>query len=220
MCYSVLKVYIKMSNPQSTHQKSSSPAVEALLHDLTEAGAVPVEASFSVAGPDQAEVIFNQRRYLLTPNDEAYARYVTEMSEAGLRYVSNDSEIGNDSVVAGEISRTARAVPQVLRGNQPRGGQTINEVFYTIGQSLGILAQRRQLAPKAGLVVLQKILILRGENDIMIAPPIEFEPVTESTKQTLLEGMHSQLFPDYARFGATALINSFEKGLNNDSFTV
>lgn len=209
-----------MSNPPSTHQMFSSPELEALLRDLTAAGAVPVEDSFSVAGPNQAEVIFNQRRYLLTPKDETYARYVTEMSEAGLRYVSNDYELGNDSVVAGEISRTARAVPQVLRGNQPRRGQTINEVFYTIGRSLGILAQRRKLAPKAGVVVLQKILILRGENDIMITPPLEFEPVAEFTKQTLIEGMHSQLFPEYARFGATALITSFEKGLDNDSLTV
>src|SRR4051812_39070853 len=111
-----------------------SPEVAARLYELMEAGAVPVEPSFSVASPEQAEIIFQDRRFLITPNDAVYQRYVAEMSAAGLRFVDDTSGLGNAEVVVGEITRNARAIPQVIRSRQPRTAKTLNEIFFALGR--------------------------------------------------------------------------------------
>lgn len=206
-----------MAYANPLHPAFSNPEVAARVVEMVQDGAALIEPSFSVASESQAEVIYKDRRYLITPNDDSYKHYVAEMEGSGLRYVKNDSELSTQDLVVGEITRTARAIPQVLRSAQPRGGQTIREVFYAIGGTFNILAQQRNVGPKVGFVILQKMLILRGENEIMIAPPVEFEPISEESKQKLIEGMQSQLLPDYANFGGAALLKAFEQGLNNDT---
>src|SRR5438094_975074 len=121
--------HLSESNP--THQASPTmtPEVAERLRTLTEDGAVNVDWTFSAADAKQGDVIYNRRRLLVSPNDEAYQRYSRIMQKAGLPYLENDLRLGDEDVVVGEISRSARNLVQIIPSVQPKDGPTTKDVF-------------------------------------------------------------------------------------------
>lgn len=182
-------------------------------YDLASQGAVVVEASFSVAGQGRADVIYDGRRLLITPNDEDYATYADVMQRSGLPYVANDSGLGDESVVVGLLPRDVRSFPKVMRGLQADGGVNAVSLFFEAGRSIDHMINIAKVAPAIADISISRTLVLRDRGEVLWVPPIQFETVDEETKNDLLTSMGEQLNTGYARFGAVALLRSFEQGL-------
>jgi hypothetical protein len=199
--------------PEGGNVAPLNPEVAAMRDTLLKHGAEAIDPAFATAGPDQAELIFANKRLLITPRDDEYATYAAVMQRAELPYPTDTT--GSPTVVIAEIPRDARTLPQVMRSKQPSGGRIIRDVFETVGQSLDRIMQAAQVSPAAGQVALRKMLILRSENEVMLMPPLAFVPVESGTKPALVDEMAAQLLPEYSRFGGEALLDAFKRGLKH-----
>jgi hypothetical protein len=190
--------------------------VAAHVQELQKAGAVTTITPFNVASKEQADLVFGGRRFLVTANDEGYRRYAELLRNAGVPYVSPSERYSTEDVVVGAIPRDARTLPQIIRGHQSeRGGLRSTDVFYLAGNTLGKIATAESAIPRAGDISLGKMLVIREEEKVLLVPPLHFEGVDAEGVTRVLEAVQDQLFPEYERFGAVALLQSFERGLES-----
>jgi hypothetical protein len=210
-----------MNKINSTHLPNpanlpANPAVAARFESFLKAGAVPIDPWFGVANDEQCEVVDSGNRYLITPNDTDYQRYKQVMRAADLPCLE-DTDLSSQGAAVGDIPRDARVLPQVLRGYQPEGGRAMQEVFHKIGLSLDRIMQTSRISPSAGSIALRRILVLRTQGEVLLVPPLKFEPVTDTTRPKLVSQMQAQLLPEYAKFGGATLLRAFRAGLENDN---
>lgn len=109
-----------------THESTSAPnTAEYDLIRLLDAGTERITGSFSVAYVDQGEVLFEERRLLLTPRDDLYEQYKNVLQATGLPCVDAEPHLSVGGAVIGEIPREARTMPQIIRSVQPERRQWI-----------------------------------------------------------------------------------------------
>ena len=190
--------------------------VQDRLRGLTGQGAVPVEPTFSTAAEGQGDVVYQGRRFLVTPHDADYDTYVAALQGAGLPYVENDPTLGTEQVVVGEISRDARLLPQIRLSVQPESGLNSRDVFYMFGRAVNRVIAANNLAPRPEDVSLRRTMILRAQAEILLTPPIRFEPLSEGTVGNIVDNLHNELTSRYEKFGIDALMRAFTEGLTND----
>lgn len=182
------------------------------MNDLIESGAKQVTPSFSIAREGQGDIVYQNHRYLVTPNDDDFTRYVEIMELSELPHIVNTPELGDDNVIVGEIPRDARTVTQLIRGVQPAEGLTVSDVFYMTGQTIHAMVDKASVLPEPVNFNLDQVLMLRFQAEVMI-PPTTFVDATAENRSLLLEQVKSELWPEYERFGAVVLFDQFQKGL-------
>ena len=155
-------------------------AIEARVQHFLEEGGVPVDPSFRVASDGQGEVIFQERRLLITPRDKAWEEYTELLEAAGLPRITADEVLGSDEVVVGEIPRDARSLPRVMRGEQSAHGMTSVDVFRMLGTTLHSLGEHARAMPDAADLSLERILMLRHDAAILLVPPLSFSGDTDA----------------------------------------
>lgn len=203
-----------MSFPQYPYvKKPTSHAVAEHLHYFEENGALPVTESFTVASEDEVEFIYKDHRYLMAPHDDHYDRYATVLMSAGVPYVKADPELSDDAVIVGEISRDARTLPQVMRSKQPKEGEILADVFLDMGHTIGSIIQTAKIAPTAGSLALDRVLVLREESRVLLPPSVDFEVANEHAADSVASSMEQQLLPRYEKFGGQTLLAAFKEGL-------
>ena len=202
-----------VSNEIVTGQPPSP--VEALTQRLIDSGARPIWDIASIADEGQSEVLLGDRRLLITPNDVLFKKYVQAMSQAGLLHLENDSELGDEEVAVTEIPRDARSITQLLPGYPPIDGYGLHDAFSQIGEHISRLEAQQGLAPTVGSLSLDKIIVVRTKADVMFTPGFALEPFADTTNRGIIDSMHKQLIPDYAKFGAAELIESLVTGLEH-----
>lgn len=198
-----------MSN---TYEIASDP-VATKVQELLNQGALPLNPAFTVATSEEAEVVYDDHRLLVCENDATYRQYVEVLSRAELPYVANNPALGSEYVVVGEIPRDARILSTLVRSVQPHNGEDVRDVFRLLGENIRQLIDREQVAPSAASVNLSRILVARANLGVLLVPPVEFIPAIGTTASDLTEALNKQLIPKYTRFGATALLASFQDGL-------
>jgi hypothetical protein len=206
-----------------THHRPFSPGpnghptpVDTMTGELRRQGAIDIATRMSVAAAVQREVIQDDHRFLLTPNDGAYRTYAYLFAAARLPHLRNNPHLGSEEVVVGEIPRSARSIPQVLYGKQPNQGRTIRTVFERIGSNVSQLGQETGKIPAD--LRLDQVLILPEDGDVMILPPQTFQEASVESVQAVADGVRTQISPDAALLDIESLVASFEKGLyGNDT---
>jgi hypothetical protein len=181
---------------------------------LVERGAVEVAKPFRVARLDQGEVIFSGERLLVTPNNLVQKQYEQVLGEAGVRHLQENPDLTTADVAVLDIPRDARTIAQVIRSKQPQGGRILEGVFRQLGSSVEQIATRTGHVPSGDALAVDRVLIMRAEQDVALVPPVEFHDYEPGiSEQAVSQGMHDQLFPEYERFGAAALEQAFNQGL-------
>ena len=204
------------SHPYPAHEKLPNSEVEARIRLLTaEMGGRLVIPSFSAADRTQGDMIVSERRLFVTPNDHKYKKYVQVLAAAGMPHVKNDTEFGDQQVVVGEISRDARVLPLVIRSKpSTESGTTPRDVFRTLGARIGSLIVGQGIVPEYPRgSVLDRVLVLRREQEVMLLPGIQFIPVDDVNKDLVVTNVAQSLHRDYERFDTTPLIYAFKTGL-------
>jgi hypothetical protein len=187
--------------------------IESRMQQLLDDGALPVDPSFAIANENQGEVIFQDRRLLLTPRDELWEQYADVMGRAEVPSVAYDQSLSNDDVVVGEIPRDARALPRIMRSRQPEHGLTSMDVFRMLGATLGQVVERTHMVPQTDDLPLERILVLRNQPGILLLPTLRFVAETDETNRQLTEHVKSEL-DAYSPLGAVMLAGAFNEGLN------
>lgn len=191
-----------------------NPAVNEKIDQLKYAGGVDISDSFRVASETQGELLYNNKRVLITPKDEDYAAYCENAEKAHISYIHEDAELSSEEVVVAEIPRDARSFARIaLMGDSPQGTSP-KDAFYLLGQSVEKLADSGNL-PSPADFILNKILLIRTELEVVMVPPMHFVSASDAGKNEIVESLEKQLFPQYEKFGAAALINSFKEGLES-----
>ena len=193
-----------------------TPAVDQRVHDLLAQGALPVNYSFNAARDGQGDLIFNHRRYLVTPNDEQFGTYSEIMEATSLPHVQADSRLSDAAVIFAEMPRDVRSIPQIIRSKQPTEGMNSGDVFFKIGQRLNELSVTKNVVPNPTTFSLGQLVVLRSEGDILFLPPIDFSEPTVLSKEQLVRSVRRDIQARYARFGGAALLEQFKKGLGYD----
>lgn len=206
-------VYI-LNNSANIKMSNNHEITQQRIHDLIIDGAVPIDKAFSVANADQADLVYRDVRLLLTPNDDEYVQYTATLEAAQLPYVTNDPVLGNEQVIAGVLPRDARSIPKIMRSIPSDTGLNPNDVFYLLGRSLAKMNQTSNVVPAVASISLKRILILRELGEVMWIPPMAFEAGNEQTQPRIIEQVRDQLYPEFAKFGAVALLESFERGIH------
>src|SRR3954469_19966387 len=110
-----------------TEQIINPPApVAKKIQWLLNNGAVPTDLVFSLANDNQADLVYQDRRLLITENDKDYEKYRNILKLTDLPAIEN-IELGDDSVVVGEIPRDSRSLPQFVRSVQSEVGMNRND---------------------------------------------------------------------------------------------
>jgi len=180
--------------------------------ELLQEGALPVDHTFSVASAGQADLIYQDRRLLVTPHDANYERYAAVMDELNVPHIAADPLLSTEHVVVGEIPRDARIITQIMRSHQSERGMQSTDVLYRTGVLLGSLAATAEVLPEPDDLSLQRVMILRNQGAVMLVPPVRLAQLTPVSVVETLDRIQSQLLPRYARFGGAALVRSFEEG--------
>lgn len=147
----------------------SDPEVANHLEFFVAHGAEPLADAFSVASHDEAEFVYEERRFLIAPQDEHYLRYASVLMRAKAHYVGADNNFTDLQVVVGEIPRDARTLPQVMRSKQPNSGETLAGVFNSMGSMFRSIVEKSGAAPVASTVSLKNILVLREKGGSITA---------------------------------------------------
>lgn len=205
-------LYTLMANPE-IQKYSADNNVASLEQQFMRNGAEKLSLSFGVAGPGQAEMVYQGRRFLLTPNDSLFASYTDTLAGNNIEHLSPDSTYSTHEVIVGEIPRDARTLPQIMRSIQPTNELTINDVFFALGKRLNDLSSERGVLPAAHDLYLKGIMLMRSRLQLLMLPPVEFLPVTEHGKEATVENIKSQLMNGYLRFNSGGLLASFTAGL-------
>ncbi len=197
------------------HLSQPGIEVQARVEALQLAGAETTAPNFNVAEANQGDVIWGDKRWLVTPNDDGYLHYKSVMEIAGLPYIENDPDLGDELVVVGQIPRSARTIAQIIPSMQPTGGGlTSQDAFYMIGHSIHQIEARANLTPDPESLNIRRILLLREQAKILLIPTIRFVHLTNTSIDEVAESMRGQLARDYSRFGTVALVGSLQRGLS------
>lgn len=195
-----------------TYEIHNDP-VATRVQDLLDHGAVPLNPAFTVATTDEAELVYNDHRLLVCENGEGYHTYVDVMDRAALPYVANNPALGSEEVVVGEVPRDARILSTLIRSVQPHNGEDVRDVFNILGRSVKQIIDNNQVVPSPDSLDLDRILVVRTNLSVLLVPPVDFTPVTDTSTAEISAAINKQLTPKYDRFGATALLASFRDGL-------
>lgn len=202
------------TDPSKNIEQMGNRQVRERVDWLVHMGAKEVDPAVTVAGFGQAEVIVEDERFFITPNDGSYARYVDVMTKAEIPFVENSPHLGDHDVVVGRIKRNARSIPQILRSKQPRGGEVIYGVFSRIGSELGEIAKTSGVVPAMGRIPLRQMLVLPAEaGKVLFTPPVEFSQAAANFEEELVVGMANELSPEFDRQSDLNLLRAFAEGL-------
>lgn len=197
----------------SNNRQPTNPQVAERLLYFQEHGAIQVADTFTAAGEDEAEFVFEGHRYIIAPRDDHYDRYVHALDTASAPFVKPDPDFSDNEVIVGVISRDARLLPQVMRSKQPKDGETLALVFKDMGRTIASIIKKSKVAPIAGSLALDRILVLRDESRVLLPPSVDFEQISDGTEDYLASQIEDQLLPVYEKFGGRALLQSFKVGL-------
>jgi hypothetical protein len=195
---------------QSHTNPNASPHILERSQEFLGAGGVPLDDAFALGG-DRSELIFDDRRLLLTPNDTEYHEYARVMQEAGLPFVEGDPELSDSLVVVGEIPRDARTFPQFMFSRPSKQGATASDAFRLLGNSLGRILETGH-TPALEDIALRSLLVVRSQWTILI-PPMRFTATAPDSSAKLAQRMEHLLLPRYASYGGVALLHAFTEGL-------
>lgn len=192
-----------------------APAVNEVHRYLAGQGAADVHADFSVARSGQADIVFLDHRYLLTPNNEALARYrsVMKLSDQEALKSSDYLSYLNPNVAAFEIPRDARTLEQVAVSTDSEA-MTNADVYGMLGRIVREAADKASLIPKPDHFELRSTIYSRLENRIVLTPGIEFETFSKETMYELDNAIREQLLPRYKKFGGQAMYGAYLVGKN------
>lgn len=187
------------------------------LESLMDDGAKRVIPNFRVAQEEygQDEVIYRGKRYLITPNDDAYKSYVKFMTCSKLPYLENDSDLGSEDTVVGELPRDARLLHQFARSMQDTGRMNSTIVAHMIGRSLNSMIVNCGVLPADSDFSLGRSLVARKEQGIFLVPPMDFVPATERAAAEILVSAEEEL-NRYAQFGGSIMLKAFRAGLKEE----
>lgn len=192
-------------------------SVQLKIAEMQSAGAQHAAPNFNVAGINQGDLVFNDSRWLVTPNDELYRRYAETMDQAGLPYIQNDPSLGSDSVIVGQFPRSARTVAQIIPSRQPTdGGLTTPDVFYLIGSSIHRIEQTTGTTPDPADLHIRRILLLREQAKILLVPTLRLLSYSSEINTETLGTLERQVSTGYAPFGTIALMRSLSRGIDGE----
>jgi hypothetical protein len=177
-----------------------------LLHE----GALDVVEGFSVANEGQHDIIFDQHRYLLTPNDYQLNNYQTVMSAAGQPTLERSEllSVMHPLVAVFEIPRDARNLDQVAVSTDAE--TTTNETVYRmLGRAIGELAAKGHVIPEPFSFNVHRVLFSRIKNEVILPPGTDLLPYSRELDYALEVGVRNQLLPQYKKFGGMAMLGAF-----------
>lgn len=201
--------------PAPQPQNASWRLVQERVDELINNGAIPVEAAFSPTVVGQGDLVYHGRRFLITPNDEAYRLYAATLERAGLPHVVNDPELGDADVVVGEISRDARVLEQVMLSVQSESGMNSRDAFRMFGQAIRRIIAADNVVPRVEDLSAKRAMILRAQAEVLLTPPLLLEPASDEAMRRLVDNLGNELVTQYGKFGAHALGIAFKEGLDN-----
>lgn len=188
-------------------------SLELCLGKLLEDGAQLVIPQYSVATEQQVDIVAGGKRYLLTPDDSKYHLYAETLQSVGLPFLKPDSGLSTEQVIVGELPRDARPVAQILRSKPSLEGATPDDVMRTFGGVIAKITLKAHVLPNPSEFALDRVLVRRLANDVMLLPPLSFVEPSEHTGKEFTQKIEDNLWSKYASYRATPLYQAFLEGL-------
>ena len=174
-----------------------------------------VHSDFNIARNNQADLIVNNKRILITDKHPSLGVYYGVLAAAGQRALQLTSQVpfsSNSDLATFEIPRDARTLQQVAMSTESANAPR-SSVFRKFGQSLQDIKAKTGLIPKIEDIELGAVLYSRTDDEIIFAPPLNFEPFSSVKQAVLASKLERDINTTYKNFGSSALLAAFHKGV-------
>jgi hypothetical protein len=192
-------------NPQD-HAEAVTEIHDFLLHE----GALDVVEGFSIANEDQHDIVLDQHRYLVTPNNDQLNNYQNAMNDAGQPTLERSELLSvlHPLVAVFEIPRDARNLDQVAVSTDAEN--ITNETVYgMLGRTIGELAARSHVIPEPFSFNVHRVLYSRIKDEVILPPGTELLPYSHKADYAIEASVRNQLLPQYKKFGGMAMLGAF-----------
>ncbi len=192
------------------HQGVVDSVLERLLHN----GAEAVHHEFSVALPDQRDVIYEEKRLLITPEASVDEKAKSIKPLPGLYVPTAYQEAPKyKGVILHELPRNGRTLLQVAVSS---GNTSVSnhKIFGEFGTLLKGLSEASGLVPDPKSFDLKSVMYLKVEDMFVLNPATEFVSANPAQKDKLSTSVYEQLIPRYEAHGAAKMMNAYLEGLS------
>lgn len=201
-----------MMSPENHHRYEIAHRSKTLCSE----GAIPVVPPFRTG--EAPEFVHRRQRLILLANDALFQRHTRVMHQAGLPTVAKSEKFTDSQIVAAELPRSARNLPQIMRSREGEIGLRRTDVFRMLGERIAQLADYAAVVPDAADFSLQHVMLLRDREqpELLFVPSMHFVAESDDARAALATAVYDQLIPEFEQFDGDNLMRAFAAGMTGD----